>query len=505
MSRNNTINKEETLLKLKEGVDTLANVVKTTAGSQGRLILIGKKNGEPVVTKDGVTIAKLIECNDPVANLGCKLLRQAAELTVEQAGDSTTWTIIAAQKLFELLSQIEPDNRRILLEQIEDTTDKIVDMLYDDSKKITCVEDGIAIATISANGNEEIGKLVGEVVWLARENGVIQLEETDEDYTYAHQEKGSRYNRPYEFKALLGSKQVKIAYNNPHVIVVNHEIDNLQEIASYVQQSQDVQKPLVVFAKDFSNIVISNLVHNYQANGLKVLPLIIPGHGDEKNEYYQDILSLSQEDNIDRIVADKMGFTIFSNGMTKPLTARIEFLEAQIEQEESPYIKEGLETRLSTLCQKVFTINVGAASNVEMLELKDRVEDAILATRCAVEDGYVLGGGLALRNIANKLGSNEGECILKEVCLSGYKQILENAHLDEPLTYTEEEGINTSNGQLENFYESRIIDPTVAIVSGLINAVSVIKSILSINGTVLENPNNNKRPVFKEGFGWVEE
>jgi chaperonin GroEL len=501
---NNTINKEVTLQKLKEGIDTLANVVKTTAGSQGRLIIIRKKDGTPFVTKDGVTIAKLIECNDPVADLGCKLLRQAAQLTVEMAGDNTTWTIIAAQKLFELLSKVEPENRRVLLQQIEDATDSIVDALYDSSKQVTSQEDCVAIATISANGDVEIGNLVGEVVWLSKENGVIQLEEGEKDYTTAYQENGSRYNRPYEFKPLLGAKQIKIAYNNPHVVVVNGEIDSLQVIKDYVDQSAELGKPLVIVAKDFSNIVIGNLVHNYQQAGLKVLPLIIPGYGDEKEEYYQDILSLSQGDNIERIVADKMGFTIFIKDITPQMLQRIEFLEAQVEQEESPYAKENLQSRLSTLCQKVFTIEVGATSEVEMKELKDRVEDAILATKCAVEDGYVLGGGLALRNISTSLNNNEGELIMQQVCLSGYKQILENAHMTEPTIFNEDEGINTSNGKLENFYESRIIDPTRAVASGLLNAFSVIKSILSINGAVIENPNNNKRPIFEEGLGWVE-
>lgn len=502
---NNTINRELTLQKLKEGVDTLANVVKKTAGSQGGLVLLGKKDSKPVVTKDGVSVARMVECNDPVANLGCSLLKQAAELTVEQAGDGTTLTVILSQIIFDLLSKNESTDKRKLLKEIEDSTHKVVELLYASAKQVSSIEDCIAIATISANGDSDIGELVGEVVWLARENGVIQLEKWDNDFTEPFQEKGSRYNRPYEYKPLLGSKQIKIAYNDPHIVVLDYELDSLQEIANYVKESQELGKPLVIFARDFSNIVIGNLVHNYQKAGLKVLPLVIPGYGDEKKEYYEDIVALAQQDNINRVVADKLGFTIFTNEVTQEMSNRIEFLEAQITQEESDYAREILETRLSTLCQKVFTINVGATSEVERDELYDRVEDAILATRCATEEGYVLGGGLALRNISKQLGSSKGDKIISKACMAGYLQILENAGLKEPNDYKDEEGINTSTGKLENFYESRIIDPVKVIASAIINAVSVTKSMLSIQGSVIENPNANLRPVFKEGFGWVEE
>lgn len=503
---NNTINKQDTLQKLLKGVDTLANIVKTTSGSQGHTYLIKKKDGTPYFTKDGIYIAETVYCEDPIENLACELLRQAGRLTAEQAGDSTTSCITIAQALLHALLEAEVTNHRLLLKEIERVAFDIEKQLYKSSKKIKSKKDCIKVATISVNGNKELGELIGTVVWEARDNGVIQLEESDDNLTTIFQEKGSRYERPYEYKQLLGSNETKIAYNNPLVVVLDVDVDAPLILNEYVRESVELNRPLVILATDFSKNVISVMIENFQKTGLKILPLVIPGYGDEKQEYYKDILSIASNDNVARIVADKFSFTLYTKEFTPLMQKRSEYIESQIGQEISLYFKDILEKRLSIIHQKVFSIHVGATSEVEMRELKDRVEDGILATRAALEEGYVLGGGLALYNIAQSLPeAGMGNNIMEYAISSPALQILKNANAEDKASSLEGNfGYNTTTEQIEDFYKSGIIDSTKAIAASLRNAVSVIKTIISCNGAIIEG-NQKQSPTFKDGVGWVNE
>lgn len=507
---NNTFSKEETLQKLITGVNTLANVVKTTCGSKGSTYLIRNENREPYITKDGVSIAEVITCDDPIEDLGCKLLQQAAKLTVDQAGDGTTATITIAQKMInEVIAHLDKGmTPAILLSEVESSIEKAIVLLKEEVNPVDTLDQAIAIASISAN-DSDLGLLVGEVVWEAKDNGIINLEEGETDETEVYQESGCRYNRPYEYKELLGVSQTKVAYNNPLVIVEEHEVQSFSQIQHHIERSASLKKPLVIIAPDWAKIVINTLIHLQQTNNLRVLPLFSPGYGEDKREYLKDIQAIVA-DNVDRVVADKMGFTIFTYDITPQMQERAEFIKAQIASEPTLFYKEKLEKRMSIIYQKVFTVNVGAPSRIEMKEKYDRIEDALLATRCALEEGYVLGGGVALYNVAEKLGeSTSGEALVRAVLKSPLRQIISNASIatGKAISYPTKDiggnnGFNTTTLKIEDFYKSMIIDPYPVVNQSFINATSVAKTIININGTIIPEIKVGN-PKFQEGVGFT--
>lgn len=504
---NNTTNRKETLEKILTGVNVLADKVRTTSGSMGKTFLIIKKDGKPYITKDGVTIAKAVSCEDPIENMGCALMQQVGELTVNIAGDGTSLTITMAQKLLQLI--VEEMNKgtdhRLLLEEIEDSLNEIEKLLEGHVKDINSVDDCIKIATISVNGNEELGKLVGQVMWDARNNGVVNLEDWEEDETVVKQEDGSRYLRSYDYPQMLGKNHIKVAYNNPIVCVYENDVESMHDIYADIQTSISEKRPIVLLAPDFANNVITFLTENKEKANLKALPIIYPGYGDEKIEYFKDIKAMCFNDNIRRILADKQGFTLYTKEFTQEMQDRSDFLQAQIANENTQYYKDILENRLSIIHQKVFTVWVGATSEVEMREIKDRVEDGLLATRSSIEYGYVLGGGLTLWNVSKSLTLNSrGAEIMSEVISCPLVQICENAgilhKIDEVVGG--KFGINTTTKQIEDFEKSGIIDPYLVIISALRNSVSVAKSIISLNGAI-EHKTEPLKPKFEDGKGFI--
>jgi chaperonin GroEL len=482
---NNTLSKQETLQKLLKGVDTLANVVKTTSGSKGHTILIQREDGSPYITKDGVTVAKAIKCEDIIENLGCKLVQQAAELTVDQAGDGTTATVTMAQRLMQNIINCEISNHRQLFEDIENITQDVLFNLQKTVRKVKTKKDAIRIATISTN-NKELGELVGTVMWDARKNGVVLFELSDNGDTYVYQESGSRYERMYDLKQFLGLTGTRVQYDNPIITIFSEDVVDIETIQEVVEQSKLENRAAVFFAPDYSKMVLQILEFNSIKNGYKILPLYIPGHGDEKKEYIKDIIALVHDGNVDRIVATKQDFTLFTKYVTPSLQNRMDVIAYQIGQEKTKYYKEKLEKRLSILSQKVYTIYAGATSEIEQSELKDRMEDGLLATRAAIEDGYVIGGGMALYNIAKTLSSQGlANQIMYDVLISPCEQILTNATATWAFdSVGDEYGFNTTTMKVEDFYKSGIIDPYKVVASSLNNAVSVAKTIISLNGSI---------------------
>lgn len=493
---NNTLNKKDTLEKLLVGVNTLANVVKTTSGSKGHTILIEYDKVDatnqkvvkiPYITKDGVTVARHIKCQDVVENMGCQLLQQAAELTVNQAGDGTSSTIIMSQSLIQSIIELNVEDHRTLFEQIEKATEYIQEQLKKSKRKIKSLKDCIRVATISTN-NKDLGELVGTVMWDARENGVVLFELSENGETYVYQEFGSRYERMYDLKQFLGSTGTKVSYDSPLVICIPDEVTSIDVLMPHLESTKEENRALVIIAPDYSKLVLQILEFNAVKNGYKILPLFVPGYGEEKKEYFKDIQALVSNDNIDKVVATKSDFTLFTKDMTLQLQNRIDVLSHQIGQEKQRFYKEKIEKRLSTLSQKVFTIYAGATSEIEQNELKDRMEDGLLATRAALEDGYVLGGGLALYNIAQSMPmEGYGNQIMYQVVTSPAIQILENAEAaDEAKNLKDNYGFNTTSMQVEDFYKSGIIDPYKVISCSLNNAVSVAKTIISLNGAICQ-------------------
>lgn len=495
---NNTTNKKDTLQKLLIGVNTLANVVKTTSGSKGHTILIEYNKVDatnekvvkiPYVTKDGITVANHIKCQDPIENMGCQLLQQAAQLTVDQAGDGTTGTIVMAQKLIQSIIELDVEDHRKLFEEIEEVTQTIQKELKKIKKKIKSLKDCIRVATISTN-NKDLGELVGTVMWDARDNGVVLFELSENGETYVYQEFGSRYERMYDLKQFLGTTGTKVSYDNPVVICIPDEVTSIDTLMPSLEEAKEQNRATVIIAPDYSKMVLQILEFNAIKNGYKILPLFVPGYGEEKKEYFKDIQALVSSDNIDKVVATKSDFTLFTKNMTPQLQNRIDVLSHQVGVEKQRYYKEKIEKRLSILSQKVFTIYAGATSEIEQNELKDRMEDGLLATRAALEDGYVMGGGMALYNIALTLPTEGyGNQVMYEVITAPAFQILENAQvLPETIVKLTHNsmGFNTTTMQVEDFYKSGIIDPYKVISCSLNNAVSVAKTIISLNGAICQ-------------------
>lgn len=477
----------------------MANVVKTTTGSKGHTMLIEKiivdpqnptnKKKIPYITKDGISIAREIHCQDPIEEMGCDLLRQISELTADMAGDGSSGCIVMAQKLIESIIELDVEDHRKLFEEIEEVTESIQKELRKGKKKIKSLKDCIRVATISTN-NKDLGELVGRVMWDARDNGVVLFELSENGETYVYQEFGSRYERMYDLKQFLGTTGTKVSYDNPVVICIPDEVTSIDTLMASLEEAKEQNRATIIIAPDYSKMVLQILEFNAIKNGYKILPLFVPGYGEEKKEYFKDIQALVANDNIDKVVATKSDFTLFTKEITSSLQNRIDVLSHQVGVEKQKYYKEKIEKRLSILSQKVFTIYAGATSEIEQNELKDRMEDGLLATRAALEDGYVLGGGMALYNIAQNLPvEGYGNQVMNQVITAPTLQILENAQVmpETILKLTHNSiGFNTTTMQIEDFYKSGIIDPYKVISCSLNNAVSVAKTIISLNGAICQ-------------------
>lgn len=501
---NNIINKEDTLKKLLSGINQLANEVRTTSGSKGKTYLIRKPDGTPHITKDGVTIAKAIKCEDPVEQLGATLLQQAAQKTVEQAGDGTTATITIAQHLAQKIQKaLDETDARQLVEEVDEALQIILKELDKHKYKVKNLRDCIRVATIATNNDNDLGTLIGTVVWEARDNGVVLFEESEKTYTEVVKEQGSKYQRSYEWKKFLGKNEIRTSFENPLIKIYDTDVQSYDMIAYALKESLDTGKPLILFAPDYAKFVINELYRQYTA-GLKILPLLLPGYGDEVQEYKKDIEAIVAGDNVYKVVASKFDFTLYTKEYTQQMQDRTDYVINQIGNEPTQYYKEVLERRLSILNQKVFTVHVGAPSQVEMLELKDRMEDGLLATRSAYEEGYVLGGGIALRNVFQtlvNLTTKGGMCALDAI-LTPHIQIIRNAG------YTYEVlngnmGIDTNSGVPTDFKKAGIYDSYGVVKQAVINAFSVIKTIIQLNGTILDN-NHQKKVQFVANEGFAE-
>ena len=293
-------------------------MVKTTSGSKGRTFLIKRENGTFHITKDGVTLAKSVSHEDVVAELGCRLLEQGANKAVEGAGDGTTGCVTIAQALANaLMAHMEEGADHVqLLKETEDAASVVLQALKKQAKKVKSESTCVKIATIALNNDKYYGELIGQTVWAASQNGIVQFEESENTYTEVIQQQGSRYDRPYPWKELLGKNHIKVAYQNPLVYVFTEDVESLNQITPLVNQSHEEGRPLVIFATDFSNIVIQTIIQNHHVNNLKVLPIIMPGYGDEKIEQAKDIASIVEDDNVFQLVADRFGFTIFTKDYT---------------------------------------------------------------------------------------------------------------------------------------------------------------------------------------------
>ena len=518
--------------KLKEGIDALANAVKVTLGPKGRNVVIQKSFGAPAVTKDGVTVAKEVELEDPIANMGAQMVKEVASKTADAAGDGTTTATVLAQALVTagLKSVAAGANPMDLKRGI----DKAVKVVVEDLKKQTEeIGDDFGkieqVAAISANNDETIGKLIADAMKRVSKDGVITVEEAKGTDTYVDEVIGMQFDRGYLSPYFITDAEKMIAeYENPYLLITDKKISNMQDLVPILEKSLQTGRPLLIIAEDVDSQALGVLVVNRLRAGLKVVAVKAPGFGDRRKAMLEDIAVLtggtviSEEQgyklenaglehlgSCEKITVDKDNTTIVGGkGQSDAIKARVNQIKQQIETTTSDYDREKLQERLAKLAGGVAVLYVGAATEVEMKEKKDRVDDALHATRAAIEEGIVAGGGVALVRAINALndlkGDNEDEKIgiqiVRKALESPIRTIAENAGVDGSVVFfkvLEGEGAmgyNARHDRYEDLKKAGIIDPTKVARVALENAASIASLVLTTECVINEKP-EKKQPI----------
>src|ERR1700756_1193156 len=522
---------------LKRGVDILANAVKVTLGPKGRHVIIDKKFGSPAITKDGVTVAKEIELKDPIENMGAQLLKEVASKTADLAGDGTTTATVLAQAIVTggLKNVAAGANPMDLKRGIDKAVLAVVENLKKQSQTIGNENKKIEqVATISANNDNYIGKLIAEAMGKVKKEGVITVEEAKGTDTTVEVVEGMQFDRGYISPYFVtDADKMEAVLESPLVLIYDKKISNMKEILPILEKAVQTGKPLLIIAEDVEGEALATLVVNKIRGALKIAAVKAPGFGDRRKAMLEDIAILtggtliSEErgfklENADltmlgkaeKVTIDKDNTTIVNGaGKKADITARVNQIKAQIESTTSDYDKEKLEERLAKLAGGVAVIYVGAATEVEMKEKKDRVDDALAATRAAVEEGIVPGGGVAyIRAIASleKLkGINDDEttgiAIVKRAIEEPLRQICANAGIEGSIVVQkvkegkDDFGFNARTEVYENLYKAGVIDPTKVTRIALENAASVAGMLLTTECVVADKPKKEEPHMHPGG------
>ncbi len=512
--------------KLKEGVDALANAVKVTLGPKGRNVVIQKSFGAPAVTKDGVTVAKEVELEDAVANMGAQMVKEVASKTADAAGDGTTTATVLAQAMITagLKNVAAGANPMDLKRGIEKAVKKIVADLKSQTEQIGEDFDKIQqVAAISANNDEEIGKLIANAMKRVSKDGVITVEEAKGTDTYMEEVIGMQFDRGYLSPYFITDAEKMVAdYENPYVLITDKKISNMQDLVPVLEKSLQTGRPLLIIAEDVDSQALGVLVVNRLRAGLKVVAVKAPGFGDRRKAMLEDIAILtggtviSEEQgyklenaglehlgSCERITVDKDNTTVVGGkGKADDIKSRIGQIKQQIESTTSDYDKEKLQERLAKLAGGVAVLYIGASTEVEMKEKKDRVDDALHATRAAIEEGIVPGGGVALVRAIKSLdglkGVNEDEnygiAIVRKSLEAPIRIIAENAGVDGSLVFHKvldskaSFGYNARTDEYEDLKKAGIIDPTKVTRVALEMAASISGLVLTTECVISEKP-----------------
>ncbi len=502
---------------LKRGVDALANAVKVTLGPKGRNVIIDKKYGAPSITKDGVTVAKEIELKNPIENMGAQMLKEVASKTADVAGDGTTTATVLAQAIVTagLKNVAAGANPMDLKRGIDKAVISVVDTLKKMSKSVGDDNQKIEqVATISANNDNEIGKLIAEAMNKVKKEGVITVEEAKGTETTVTVVEGMQFDRGYISPYFVtNADKMETVLESPYILLYDKKISNMKELLPVLEKVVQTGRPLLIIAEDVDGEALATLVVNKLRGSLKIAAVKAPGFGDRRKAMMEDIAILtggtviSEERGFkldaadltflgkaEKVSIDKDNTTIVNGAGTKEdIKARVGQIKAQIETTTSDYDKEKLQERLAKLAGGVAVLYVGAATEVEMKEKKDRVDDALHATRAAVEEGIIPGGGVAyIRCIANleKLkGANEDETtgisIVKRALEEPLRQIVENAGSEGSIIVQkvkegkDDFGYNARTDVYENMMKAGVIDPTKVTRVALENAASIAGMLLT--------------------------
>src|SRR5574344_3052161 len=503
--------------QLRLGVDALANAVKVTLGPKGRNVLVDKKFGAPHITKDGVTVAKEIEIKDPVQNMGAQLVKEVASKTADQAGDGTTTATVLAQAIVNagIKNVTAGANPMDLKRGIDKAVELVIKDLKKQSREIGDAKEKIEqVATVSANNDQFIGKKIAEAMERVKKEGVITIEEAKGVETEVKVVEGMQFDRGYLSPYFVtDTEKMEVVYEEPFILIYDKKISNMKEFLPILEKVVQTGRPLLIIAEDLDGEAIATLIVNRLRANLKIVAVKAPGFGDRRKEMLEDIAILtggtviSEEKGYKledatlemlgtsaKITVDKDNTTIVSgNGDKENIKARVNQIKAQIEKTTSDYDKEKLQERLAKLAGGVAVIYVGAASEVEMKEKKDRFDDALHATRAAVEEGIIPGGGTALIRAAEKLNTvkpeNEDEKlgieIIRRAIEEPLRMIVENAGLEGSVVVNEvrqgkgDYGYNARTEKYENLFASGVIDPAKVTRIALENAASIAGMLLS--------------------------
>jgi chaperonin GroEL len=525
--------------KMKKGVDTLANAVKVTLGPKGRNVVIEKKFGAPQVTKDGVTVAKEIELEEPIENMGAQMVKEVASKTADIAGDGTTTATVLAQSIINegLRNVAAGANPMDLKRGIDKAVAAVVENLKKQSVTVGNDNDKIQqVASISANNDESIGKLIAQAMTKVGKEGVITVEEAKGTDTTVEVVEGMQFDRGYVSPYFVtNSEKMEADLQNPYILIYDKKISTMKDILHILEKVAQSGRPLLIISEDLEGEALATLVVNKLRGTLKVAAVKAPGFGDRRKEMLQDIavltkgIVISEEqgyklENVDlsylgeatAVTIDKDNTTIVGGkGDKKDIDARVNQIKAQIESTTSDYDKEKLQERLAKLSGGVAVLYVGAATEVEMKEKKDRVDDALHATRAAVEEGIVPGGGVAYIRAIDSLeklkGINADETtgvqIVKRAVEEPLRQIVINSGIEGSIVVQKikegkgDFGFNARTEVYENLLAAGVIDPTKVTRIALENAASIAGMLLTTECVISDKPEKDKPGMPPMGGG----
>lgn len=523
--------------KLKKGVDALANAVKVTLGPKGRNVVIDKKFGAPTITKDGVSVAREIELEDPIENMGAQMVKEVASKTADLAGDGTTTATVLAQAIVKgglknVAAGANPmDLKRgidLAVNTVRKELEKLSSEVGDDNSKIE------QVATISANNDKTIGKLIAEAMEKVKKEGVITVEEAKGTETYVDVVEGMQFDRGYLSPYFVTNSEKMIAeLDNPYILIYDKKISVMKDLLPILEKAAQTGRPLLIISEDVEGEALATLVVNKIRGSLKIAAVKAPGFGDRRKAMLEDIAILtggtliSEEQGrkledatladlgqCEKITIDKDNTTVVNGtGEKDAIAARVNQIKAQIETTTSDYDKEKLQERLAKLAGGVAVLYVGAASEVEMKEKKDRVDDALHATRAAVEEGIIPGGGVAyirtipaLENLTgDNADQNTGIAIVRRALEEPLRQIVANAGGEGSIVIQkvregkDDFGYNAHTEVFENLLAAGVIDPTKVARVAIENAGSIAGMLLTTECVISDIPEENPAPPMGGG------
>ena len=525
--------------QLKKGVDELANAVKVTLGPKGRNVILEKKFGASQITKDGVTVAKEIELDDAYQNMGAQLVKEVASKTGDDAGDGTTTATVLAQSIVNvgLKNVTAGANPMDLKRGIDKAVASVVENIALQARTVGDNYDKIEqVATVSANNDTRIGKLIADAMRKVSKDGVITIEEAKGTETTIDVVEGMQFDRGYISPYFVtNTEQMEVEFEKPQILIYDKKISNLKELLPILEPAVQTGRPILIVAEDVDSEALTTLVVNRLRGSLKICAVKAPGFGDRRKEMLEDIAILtggvviSEEKGIkleqatlemlgtaEKVTVDKDNTIIVNGGGEKEnIQKRIGQIKSQIATTTSDYDKEKLQERLAKLSGGVAVLYVGAASEVEMKEMKDRVDDALHATRAAIEEGIVPGGGVAyirsIDELDNVTAENDDERtgieIVKRAIEEPLRQIVANAGKEGAVVVQKvregkaDYGYNARSDKYENFFEAGVVDPAKVTRVALENAASIAGMFLTTECVIVEKKEDNPAPQMPMGGG----